>query len=97
MSNCIYSQEQYDKVVNERNEFANEVLMLKEKLRLSEQETLHFHNKYFAEKHIAIEELIKVRNFVNYSNFGIVDDNLIERWEVICKINNQIKELEKNE
>lgn len=43
----------------------------------------------------AIDELVKVKNFVNYRHFDFVPDGLIERFEVEKKINNQIEELKK--
>ena len=41
-----------------------EYKQIKDKLHTAEQETLHFQNKYFAEKQIAIEELEKVKEFL---------------------------------
>lgn len=96
MSKCVYSQEQYDKVIEERNELANEVLILKDKLKQSEQETLHFHNKYFAEKQIAREELIKVKGTL----VKFLQDNGFyesEWYDLFEEIDQQIKELEKDE
>lgn len=96
MSKCVYSQEQYDKVIEERNELANEVLILKDKLKLSEQETLHFHNKYFAEKQIAREELVKVKGTL----VKFLQDNGFyesEWYDLFEEIDQQIKELEKDE
>ena len=55
--------EKIDLIVRSNQELEKEQQQLKNKLHTSEQETMHFQNKYFAEKQIAIEELQKVKEF----------------------------------
>ena len=72
---------------------------LKDKLHTAEQETLHFHNKYFAEKQIAIEELDKVKRLLN-ADYRLQETNYTNTMDY-CEclniineyIDNQIAEL----
>ena len=70
---------------------------LKEKLHTAEQETLHFHNKYFAEKQIAIEELEKLKDFFlePYKDEEMDTDYLITKdaGEIADYLLDQIKQL----
>ena len=73
-----------------------EYQQLKDKLHTAEQETLYFHNKYFAEKQIAIEELNKVRETAE----GVLDNALKNSSlnqsyydRLLDEIDNQIKQL----
>ena len=51
------------------NNDAKEIERLREQLHTANQETLHFQNKYFAEKQIAIEELEKVKKSLKHKGF----------------------------
>ena len=69
---------------------------LKEKLHTAEQETMHFHNKYFAEKQIAIEELNKVRETAEcVLDNALKNSSLNESYydRLLDEIDNQIKQL----
>ena len=58
----------------EANEMMSKQLTEKEKeLHTANQETLHFQNKYFAEKQIAIEELKKTRYYAKHIQGGLID------------------------
>ena len=97
MSKCIYTQEQYDKILEERNELANENFKLKQQLDEKDKEierlqyTVDFYKSYyisFREK--VIDELEKVRNFAydTYRKFGVFDETDLEHI-----LDNQIAEL----
>ena len=63
---------------------------LKKQLHTANQETLHFQNKYFAEKQIAIEELEKVKKTLSAY---VRDDHIIWDFNVNEVIDQQIKSL----
>ena len=66
---------------------------LKEKLHTAEQETIHFHNKYFAEKQIAIEELEKVKETFIWGK----DNGYLTPENAVNIIDNQIKQIKDDE
>ena len=76
------------------NNDAKEIERLREQLHTANQETLHFQNKYFAEKQIAIEELDKVKQqlFKNFDGIGF--NTYCEKVKPVeSYINQQIKSL----
>lgn len=72
---------------------------LKQQLHTANQETLHFQNKYFAEKQIAIEELEKakdyaksiIKNLENEEKFVQVGATIYTCKRFIKQIDGQIK------
>lgn len=88
--------EKLDIIVRSNQELEKENQQLKDKLHTSEQETLHFHNKYFAEKQIAIEELNKVRETAEcVLDNALKNSSLNQSYydRLLDEINNQINEL----
>lgn len=69
------------------NNDAKEIERLREQLRTANQETLHFQNKYFAEKQIAIDELEKVKELININGYGDNEGNV--SWSSIEEIIDQ--------
>ena len=68
----------------------------KNKLHTSEQETMYFHNKYFAEKQIAIEQLEKLKETISKSDdkgYLIRFSTMNDREKFNQTINQQIKAL----
>lgn len=77
-----------------------EIKELKNKLHTSEQETMYFHNKYFAEKQIAIEQLQKLKESIlkiDKTEIKTLENGYstlyVDRPEIINEIDQQIKEL----
>lgn len=71
-----------------------EIERLREQLHTANQETLHFQNKYFAEKQIAIEELDKVKQQLFKSFDGIGLNTYCEKVKPVeSYIDQQIKSL----
>ena len=71
-------------------EILTENIKLKQELHTANQETLHFQNKYFAEKQIAIEELEKVKKTLSAY---VRNDHIIWDFNVNEVIDQQIKSL----
>ena len=100
MSKCIYTQEQFDKILEERNELANENFKLKQQLVEKDKELLDVKNwwsyQYEGEKQrhhqdkisFAVEQLEKVKEF----NHSLV---LGGNYKLDEFIDNQIEELKK--
>lgn len=92
----IQQQRLYDKLKQQFIEKEKENQQLKKKLHTAEQETLHFQNKYFAEKQIAIEQLEKVKETMSNSDesgYLIRFSTMNDREKFNRVIDQQIKEL----
>ena len=76
------------------NNDAKEIERLREQLHIANQETLHFQNKYFAEKQIAIEQLEKVKQQLFNSFDGVGLNTYCEKVKPVENfIDQQINEL----
>lgn len=104
MSECIYTQEQFDKILKERNQLANENFKLKQQLAEKEKEFDWLHKKFakYAESNqdkisFCIEQLEKIKKWIHEHR---VIPFFEERYIVYVKslnneIDNQIEELKK--
>lgn len=103
MSECIYTQEQFDKILKERNELANENFKLKQEFDIftiknafKYQNVMEKSKMEFAVEY-AIEQLEKVKEWIHEHR---VIPFFEERYIVYVKslnneIDNQIEELKK--
>lgn len=87
--------EKLDLIIRSNQELEKENQQLKDKLHTSEQETMHFQNKYFAEKQIAIEELNKVKELLLSKAIQITGTSVdgVRLYSINEIFSNQIKQL----
>lgn len=104
MSECIYTQEQFDKILKERNQLANENFKLKQQLAEKDKGLNWLHQKFakYVENNkdkisSAIEKLEKVKEYIDNHKYKTINDDryVVYRKGLVNIINNQIKELKK--